>query len=140
MVKMSAVEFEIPIGSVCVEEFVVKEEHAARHIGSGEASVLSTPSMIAFMEKTSASCIQKHLPQDYTTVGTLVNVRHLKPAPVGSTIRVESKIASRDGRRVTCEVRAYYGDIVIGEGVHERFIVHRGRFAEKAKKISESQK
>ncbi|MEM4487806.1 MAG: thioesterase family protein [Desulfurococcaceae archaeon] len=136
---MSSIDFEIPIGSVCVDEFLVKEEHAARHIGSGEASVLSTPSMIAFIEKTSASCIHKHLPQEYTTVGTLVNVRHLKPAPIGSTIKVEAKIAARDGRRITCEVKAYFGDILIGEGIHERFIVHRGRFAERAKKVSDTQ-
>lgn len=30
--------------------FIVKEKHSAREMGSGDLDVLSTPSLIAFME------------------------------------------------------------------------------------------
>lgn len=130
--------FKIPVGLVCVEEFTVKEEHVARHVGSGDFAVLSTPSMIAFMEETAMKCAQRFLPSEYTTVGSLVNIKHVNPAPLGATIRVESKIAISEGRKIVYEVRAYLGDILIGEGVHERFIVNREKFIEKARRMAQT--
>lgn len=134
---MNIQEFDIPIDTACVEEYIVKDEHAAKHIGTGDVSVLSTPSMIAFMERTSMLCVQRYLPPEYTTVGVLVNVKHLNPAPVGSTIRVESRLVAREGRRLVFEVKVLLKETVIGEGVHERFIVHGKRFIEKVKKAFE---
>ncbi|MEM1618814.1 MAG: thioesterase family protein [Desulfurococcaceae archaeon] len=131
-------EFRIPLGVVCSEEFLIGEEHIAKHVGSGNVRVLSTPSMIAFMERTSMNCVQRYLPEGYTTVGVLVNVKHVNPAPVGSTIRVESRIVLREGRKLVFEVKAYYGDLLIGEGVHERFIVNTEKFIDKVKKLLES--
>ncbi|MEM4004586.1 MAG: thioesterase family protein [Desulfurococcaceae archaeon] len=124
-------EFGIPLGVACSEKFLVGEEHTAKHVGSGNIRVLSTPSMIAFMERTSMNCVQRYLPEGYATVGVLVNVKHVNPAPVGSTIRVESRIVLREGRKVVFEVKAYYGDLLVGEGVHERFI-------DKVRKLIES--
>ena len=124
---------EVKVGEECSEEFVVEEKHTASHIGSGSVSVLSTPSMIAFMEKTSLDCVQKFLPPQYTTVGTMVNVRHLKPAPVGARVVVKSRIIGFEGRRVLFEVEAIYGNEVIGRGQHERYIVDKERFLSKVK-------
>ena len=132
---MSGSELSLPVGIVCSEEYVVKEEYAAKHVGSGDVAVLATPAMIAFMERTSLNCVQPYLPPEYTTVGTLVNVKHLNPAPLGGVVRVESRLISQEGRRLVFEVKAFYGSTLIGEGVHERFIVHREKFAEKLKKI-----
>lgn len=128
-------QLEIPLNLTCIEEHVVREEHVAKHIGNRDIGVLSTPSMIAFMERTSMKCIQQYLPEDYTTVGTLVNIRHLNPAPLGGVVRVESKLVARDGRRLVFEIKAYYKSILIGEGQHERFIVHREKFIEKLRKL-----
>lgn len=132
---MNGEAFEIPNNVYCVDEYLVAEEHIASHIGSGDVGVLSTPSMIAFMERTSMKCIQRYLPSEYTTVGTLVNIRHLNPAPIGATVRVESKLISRENRKLIFEVRAFHEDLVIGEGVHERFIVNKEKFLEKLRKI-----
>ncbi|MEM3913307.1 MAG: thioesterase family protein, partial [Desulfurococcaceae archaeon] len=110
----SSDQLEIPPNLTCTEEYVVKEEHVAKHVGSGDIGVLSTPSMIAFMERTSMKCVQQYLPQNYTTVGTLVNVRHLNPAPLGGIIKVESKLIAQDGRRLLFEVKAFYKNVLIG--------------------------
>jgi predicted thioesterase len=127
------VSIEVKVGEECSEEFIVEEKHTASHIGSGSVFVLSTPSMIAFMEKTSLDCVQKFLPPQYTTVGTMVNVRHLKPAPVGGKVVVKSRIIGFEGRRVLFEVEALYGNEVIGRGQHERYIVDKERFLSKVK-------
>jgi predicted thioesterase len=128
--------FQIPVGEVCEEEFKGFDAHAAKHVGSGDVSVLSTPSMIGFMESVALKCLQKHLPEDYTSVGVLVNVKHLNPAPLNSIVKVKASIINVEGRKVVFNVQATYKDMVIGEGVHERFIVNRKRFADKILEIA----
>lgn len=132
---MSIFNFNIPINVTCIEEYTVREEHIATHI-NGNNGVLSTPSMISFMEKTSMNCIQRYIPNEYTTVGFLVNVKHLNPAPLSSTLKVQVRIVSIEGRKIVLEVRAYLGETVIGEGVHERYIVNKEKFIEKLKKMA----
>ncbi len=111
--------------------FEVRPEHTAAHIGSGTVQVLSTPSMILFMERTAQQLLAEQLPEGETSVGTLVNVRHLAAAPLGAEIRVRAEIEERDGRRVRFSVEAWYGDRQLGVGQHERFIVNEARFLER---------
>ncbi len=122
---------QIPEGIECEEVFEVKSEHAAKHVGSGDVEVLSTPSMILFMEAASLRCVQKYLPEDLTTVGTRVCVDHKHPAPIGDKIVVKTKLVKVEGRKLVFEVKAIWRDIVVGEGIHERFIVDRQKFSEK---------
>ncbi len=131
-------EIKIETGLQLVKEFEVKREHAARHVGSGEVEVLSTPSMIAFMERTALQCVEEHLPEGYTTVGFRVDVKHLKPAPIGAKIRVKVKLIEVDRRRLVFEVKAYWRNILIGEGIHERYVVDRNRFLSKVKSMIEN--
>ncbi len=130
---------ELKPGLYCEEEYVVEEHHTASHVGSGDVGVLSTPSMIAFMEKTARMCVEKYLPREYTTVGTMVNVRHLNPAPRGARVKVSAKLINVEGRRLLFEVKAYWGETLLGEGTHERFIVNREKFAEKLKSMMKQQ-
>ncbi len=122
-------------GLRCTQEFTVGEEHTASHVGSGTVRVLSTPSMIAFMEIASLNCVQKHLPQGETTVGTMVCVKHLAPAPVGAKVKVETELVKVEGRRLLFRVRAWWGETLIGEGEHERYIVNTAKFLEKVQKM-----
>ncbi|MEM1732931.1 MAG: thioesterase family protein [Desulfurococcaceae archaeon] len=128
-------DIALPSDLLCEQEYQVREEHIASHIGSGNVFVLSTPSMIAFMEKTALECIQKYLPEGYTTVGVMVNVKHLNPAPVGSKIRVLAQLVKQDGRKVLFNVKAYWNTVLIGEGEHERFIINIEKFYEKVQSL-----
>jgi len=131
-------EINIPPDMECCEEYTVKHENTAKVIGSGDVGVLSTPSMIAFMEYTAWKCVQKYLPPNLTTVGTHVDVYHVKPAPVGCKVKVKVKLLKVEGRKLTFEVKAYWNDIEIGKGIHERFIVDKEKFLSKVKKLMES--
>lgn len=131
------VELCLPVGIVCIDEYVVDREHLAKHVSDDYTGALSTPSMIAFMERTSMMCVQKHLPIGYTTVGVLVNVKHLNPAPLGAKIKVEAKLIKQEGRKLVFEVKALLGGIIVGEGIHERFIVSKDRFLERIRKVFE---
>ncbi|ARM74893.1 thioesterase family protein [Acidianus manzaensis] len=110
------------------KEFVVKPENSASYVSSGAVNVLSTPSMIAFMEDVSFNLLQKKLKEGLTSVGFHIDVKHLAPAPIGSKIIVKSKIISEEGKKVTFKVEAYYNEKKIGEGIHERVIVNEKEF------------
>lgn len=129
-------ESELKPGFACIKVFAVGSEHVAKHVGSGDVEVLSTPSMIAFMERVAMECAQAFLPEGYTTVGTSVEVRHLNPAPKGAEIEVVAKLVEVEGRRLKFEVEARWGSIVIGKGTHERYIVERAKFLEKVRELS----
>jgi len=124
----SNVNHNLKVGMSLTEEHQTSFEHAARNIGSGNVQVLSTPSMIAFMEMTSNKLAQQGLPEGYITVGCGVNVKHLNPAPIGDKIKVTSEIVKIEGRKITFKVVAMWRDVVIGEGEHERFIVDIEKF------------
>ncbi len=108
--------------------FRVGREHTASFLGSGDVSVLSTPSMIAFMEETCRRSVEDKLESGETTVGTRVEINHLKAAPLGAEIEVISELIEVSGRRLRFRVEAYWNGKKIGEGFHERFIVDRERF------------
>lgn len=112
--------------------FMVEEKDLATHVGSGAAGVLATPVMIAFMEKISHTLLAKHLPEGYSSVGTLVNVRHLAPTPLGATVHVRADVLDLDGLKVTLSVQAWdeIDEVTekIGEGLHERFVINEARF------------
>lgn len=46
------------------KDFHVKVEHSAREMGSGDLDVLSTPSLIAFMEFTAKEAVHDRLTDD----------------------------------------------------------------------------
>lgn len=112
--------------------FQVGEENTAIHVGSGNSKVLATPWMIAFMERTSHQLLAEVLPEGFSSVGVLVNIRHLAPTLVGSTIWVQTQVREIDGARVTFDVQARDHVEKIGEGTHQRFVINEQRFLERA--------
>lgn len=106
----------------------VTEELTASHIGSGTVRVFSTPMMIAQMEKTCRICVKPYLEEGQETVGTHVNVSHVSSTPVGMKVRCECELIEIDRRRLTFKVAAYNEKGLIGEGLHERFIIDIDRF------------
>lgn len=104
-------------------------------------NVFSTPSMISEMEETCRLLLKEEFLQDeeWDSVGTLVNIRHLKATPVGAEIKLKAKVVNVNNRRVTFEVDAVDKIEKIGEGIHERTIINipefRERFNTKLKKL-----
>ena len=104
-------------------------------------NVFSTPSMISEMEETCRLLLKEQflVDEQWDSVGTLVNIRHLKATPVGAEIYLKAKVVNVNDRKVTFEVDA--ADIIekIGEGLHERTIINvpdfRERFNTKLKKL-----
>jgi predicted thioesterase len=101
---------------------------SARHLGSGDVGVLATPAMIALMERASLQCVQDQLDAGTTTVGYIVNIRHLAPTPIGNQVTVSARLLEVDGRKLKFHVEAREGDKVVGEGEHVRVMVDSAAF------------
>ena len=113
------------------ETIVVEHKDTAAVYGSGALEVFATPAMIALMEKTSLESVADKIGEGNTTVGIAVNIKHLKASPVSATIRCEAEIIEVDRRRLVFSVRCFEGDTVVGEGIHERFVVDSHKFMSK---------
>lgn len=111
----------------CVQLVVTHNDTAAVY-GSGALEVFATPAMIALMEKTCLESLAPNLGVGNTSVGTKVNISHLKASAVGATVTCRSKVIETDRRRVVFAVSCHEGDSLVGEGTHERFIVDSEKF------------
>lgn len=103
-------------------------ENTASAVGSGGVDVFGTPMMIGLMEMAALHAVQPHLAPGETTVGTLINVRHLAATPLGMKVRATARLTEVQGRRLVFTVEAYDEVEKIGEGVHERAIVQQEKF------------
>ncbi|MCE5234825.1 MAG: thioesterase family protein [Clostridiaceae bacterium] len=112
---------------------VVNGSNTAQAMKSGLLPVFATPMMVALMEDAAAKSVQPYLKDGQTTVGTLVNVKHLSATPEGVAVSAQSELIEIDGRRLVFSVSARDASGPIGEGTHERFIVDAARFMEKTK-------
>lgn len=86
-------------------------------------AIFSTPSMIALMEVAAAKAIQDHLPSGTISVGTRIEVDHLKAVPQGARVRTDAKLVGDDGRFLAFEVEAHAKELLIGRGKVYRAIV-----------------
>ena len=124
-------EYDMLKGLLHSETLVVEHKDTAAVYGSGALEVFATPAMIALMEKTSLESVADKIGEGNTTVGIAVNIKHLKASPVGTTIRCEAEIVEVDRRRLVFSVKCFEGETVVGEGIHERFVVDSQKFMSK---------
>ena len=110
---------------------IVTDEMTAARVGSGLLPVYATPMMIAEMENVASSSVAPYLQDGEGTVGTKMNVSHVSASPVGIEVRIETELVEVDRRRLVFDVKAYDAAGLIGEGVHERFVIQNEKFMAK---------
>lgn len=126
-------EIKIVPGIKHNEEIIATEAHSALAFGSGSVNVFATPAMIAFLEKTAYESVQALLPDGYTTVGTEVNIKHLKATAIGKPVRSDSYLRSVEGKKLYFELHAWDDKGMIGIGTHTRIIVEVQKFMDTIK-------
>ena len=101
----------------------VTEDRTAHAMGNRGVMVYATPFVISLLEHAAAGMITPHLPAGASTVGTMVEMKHLAATPVGMTVRATARLLETDGRRYLFSVEAWDDKEKIAEGRHERFVV-----------------
>jgi fluoroacetyl-CoA thioesterase len=111
-----------------IDEFVVDGPLTTDVGGSIGASVLSTPGMIAMMERSSAVLAYENLPEGSATVGFEVCIKHVAAAAEGSTCRVRTALREVvEDRKLRFDVEVTEGERTIGVGTHERRVIVVGQ-------------
>lgn len=111
-------------------EKIVAPKDTATAYGSGLVEVFATPAMIALMENTAHTSLKEYLPEGFLTVGSDVNIKHIKATAVGKRVWAVSEITLIEGKKLTFSVEAFDEDGKIGFGTHTRYIVNKQRFME----------
>ena len=93
--------------------------------------VFATAFMIGFVEWTCIEALRDCLGPDQTTVGTLVDVTHESPTPVGLTVTAHVNLVKVDGRLLRFGVECRDDVDIIGRGIHERTIIDEASFAKR---------
>jgi predicted thioesterase len=116
------------IGSERTDEFTVEDRLLTDVGGTIGSSVLSTPGMIAMMERNSAILAFEQLPEGSATVGFEVCVKHVAAALEGSKCTVRSVLQEVvDDRKLRFAVEVAEGERTIGVGTHERRVILVGQ-------------
>lgn len=115
---------EIEIGAERSDEFEVAGQLLTDVGGTIGISVLSTPGMIAMMERNAAVLTFEHLPEGKATVGFEVCVKHVAAAGEGARCTAHAKLREIvDGGKLRFDVEVREGERTIGVGTHERRVV-----------------
>jgi fluoroacetyl-CoA thioesterase len=94
--------------------------------GTIPVKVLSTPGMIAMMERIAAMLALEQLPDGQATVGFEVCVKHVAGATEGARCVAVARLREvADGRKWRFDVEVLEGERTIGVGTHERRVVQR---------------
>lgn len=110
-------------GSSKTITFEVQKSHAITFTCEVEISVLSTPSLIWFLEQAALQFLEPWLDDESLSVGTHVDVEHLAPTPVGTVVECTAKLIYQDGPVYRFSVEAQAGQEIIAKGLHSRRIV-----------------
>lgn len=100
----------------------------ASALGSGNIDVFATPAMIALMEKTAMESVAPYLLPGQATVGSAVNIRHVKAVKVGRKVTCSTILTDVEGRKLVFSVEAHDESGLIGTGTHSRRIIDKDLF------------
>ena len=114
-------------------ERTVHAADTAHAIGNAGVRVLSTPTLIGWLESAANAATAGRLPPGHGEVGVHVDVWHRAAAVVGTRVRCEAKLVGAiDGRKMTYLIKAEDDQgRVLMEGTLERRVVDLARFHER---------
>jgi fluoroacetyl-CoA thioesterase len=118
---------ELRLGIERTSEFEVVDRLLTDVGGTIGARVLSTPGMIAMIERNAAILSYEHLPEGKATVGFEVCVKHVAAAAEGARCTAHARLREVvDGRKLRFDVEVREGERTIGVGTHERRVIDVG--------------
>jgi predicted thioesterase len=112
-------------------DMTVTAEDTAKSYSSGALEVFATPGMIALMECASFQLLKN---EGADSVGTELNVQHLRACLVGTKVWAVAVVEEVNGNWVKFNVAAYDEKGEIGKGTHTRYIIDPVKFMSKLQK------
>jgi fluoroacetyl-CoA thioesterase len=97
-------------------------------------AVLGTPWLVAYLEHAARDAIASCLEDHERSVGTLIEVEHLAPAPEGFRVSCRARVIHVDQLVVTFQVEAHDSSEPIARGIHRRRVIDVDRFSRRVER------
>lgn len=123
----------VKIGVQASVELVVSYLDTACSLQSGDVPVLATPRIISLCEAASVAALADQLQEGETSVSTRVELSHIAPVAVGSTVRAAAVLERNEGRRLVFSVSVNDSCGLVAAGRVTRVVVDREHFLEKSR-------
>lgn len=117
-------------------EILVTKDMFAAFEGEIVHPVYSTVAMTYHMEWVSRKIILPFLESHEEGMGASVQINHLAPAPLGSTVTLTATLVEHYGNVVLTKVKAVNQMGIIGKGEVKQVILPKDMIAKKLKKAS----
>ena len=114
-------------------ELVVDEADTAQAHRAGDVAVLGTPRVVALCEEATLAAIAHRLGEGQTSVGNRVEISHVAPVAIGSTVRATATLERTEGRRLVFSVSVTDRCGLIAAGRVTRVVVDKAHFLDKAR-------
>ena len=113
-------------------KFVVGESHTVS-LAPGELPlVLSSPSLIWFLEHAALDLMAPFLDSGELTVGTYIEMEHMSASRVGEEVTCRARVVHSDGPVVSFQVEASAADgTQVARGLHRRRVVSAARLKQR---------
>jgi fluoroacetyl-CoA thioesterase len=109
-------------GMTYTRTITVGEDRTISFMGD-DLRVYATPHVVSDLEYACRDFIKEHLPDGQDSVGAHVEIRHLKPTPLGMEARHELTVSKVEGRNVTCDIEVFDALEKVATASHTRFVV-----------------
>ena len=119
--------------------FVVEANHIIDFAEEGMPAVLATPWLIWFMEHTAREAMLPHLEPTESTVGTLVDIEHLAPTPLGQAVNCRAQVLRSEGSQFLFKLEAFDEQEKIANGLHKLNVIDKARFAGRVARKTKSE-
>jgi predicted thioesterase len=107
----------------------VTEDMSADAYGNAGLPALATPAVVGGFERAAMAALAPYVASGERSVGSVVEITHRAPTPLGAEVAFAARVVSVSGREVWFELAARCGEQVIADGRHSRFVVDDARFA-----------
>jgi fluoroacetyl-CoA thioesterase len=116
----------VRVGAERTDEFTVADRLLTDVGGTLPRKVLSTPGMVAMMERNAARLALESLPDGKATVGFEICIKHVAAAAEGARCTVHARLREIvDDRKLRFDVEVREGERTLGVGTHERRVIDR---------------
>ena len=119
------------VGAVGELAILTEAKHAVEFAGNGMPAVVSTPSLVGFLERTARETIAEFLDADERSVGIEIDLKHLAPTPIGQTIHCRARVVFVEDKKVTFQIEARDERELIARGLHKRAIIRLEKFSKR---------
>ncbi|MCP3687215.1 MAG: thioesterase family protein [Gammaproteobacteria bacterium] len=117
-------------GLQTTRRFTVEKADTIGFMGD-DLRVYATPALVGHMELTCRDFLLEHLDEAEDSVGTRVEIDHIAPTMADMWVEIKVTLASIEGRMVSFNFEATDQLEPIAKGQHKRFIVDKGKTAER---------